>query len=78
MTGAMPVPLVPEEIEEAAIVARADEDVRAALSDAGLDPDLALANGLRPARPAPTRRARSTGACASSSPACATRCPSFP
>ena len=41
-----PVPMVPEEIAEAAVVARQDEAVREALVEAGLDPDTASANGL--------------------------------
>jgi len=41
-----PAPLVPEEIAEAAAVARADAKVQAALKAAGLDPADAKANGI--------------------------------
>jgi hypothetical protein len=41
-----PMPIVPEEIQEAARVARANDDVRDALVDAGLDPASADATGL--------------------------------
>jgi len=41
-----PVPLVPEEIQEAAVVARADPAVRDRLAAAGIDADSAVANGL--------------------------------
>lgn len=41
-----PAPLVPEEIEEAARVAKADDAVRARLAADGLDPDEAVANGI--------------------------------
>lgn len=41
-----PVPMTPAEIAEAAIVARADEDVRSELEAAGLDPQAARATGL--------------------------------
>ncbi len=46
MPADLPVPIVPEEIEEAAAIARADEAVRAKLTAAGLDPDAASANAL--------------------------------
>ena len=41
-----PVPLVQEEIDEAARIARADEAVRARLEAADLDPETAQANGI--------------------------------
>jgi hypothetical protein len=57
-----PVPMVPEEIAEAAVVARQDAEVRAAMEAAGLDPDTAGANGLL------------TGTKDSSSPCSTNRC----
>lgn len=46
MPADLPVPIVPEEIEEAAAIARADDAVRQKLTAAGLDPDAATANAL--------------------------------
>jgi len=40
------IPITPEEIDEAATIARADAQVRTALTGAGLDPDKAVANAL--------------------------------
>jgi len=42
----MPVPIVPEEIDEAAAIARGDGAVRERLTAAGLDPNGAVANAL--------------------------------
>jgi hypothetical protein len=41
-----PIPVVPAEVEEAALVARANPDVRARLEASGLDPATTPANGL--------------------------------
>jgi len=56
-----PLPLVPEEIAEAAAAARQNPEVRSSLERAGLDPDAAAANGLLtgtvdPASPCATHR----------------------
>lgn len=57
-----PMPVVREEIDEAATVARQNDDVRSALTAAGLDPDTAPANGIM------------TGTQDASSPCAAHRC----
>jgi hypothetical protein len=46
MPEGAPVPMVPEEIAEAAVIARQDPAVRVALEEAGFDPDTVSANGL--------------------------------
>lgn len=59
----LPVPTVPEEIQEATVAARADDEVRARIQAAGLDPDAAMANALQTTSTDPSSPCAPGGRC---------------